>query len=231
MGHKESPETVQLQNKNLANFRKWMASTGKSMILPISGKGVVYAGFPGTEFSKYRKEARKNGDLTAMWQAIEKINKNSKEITGITAYDTINTVLKRLKGPLPVLYETFGANMGNKKKYANMLDVANALCDKNWRLLPKGDHKRLVWDALSKIYVDNAKGDLAIFEGSQNPLKQLDRRFTLINTELAAILKNKNLSKDTIRTAEYIAKRYSQHHSEQYKNFKGLLKSAKKGLT
>lgn len=230
MGHKPDPETIKLQQKNLASFRAWMKSHGGN-VLPIPGKSVVYAGFPKTEFSKMRKQAQKQGaPMEPMWQALEKINKLSRDHTGHLTYDTINDVLKRLKGPLPKLFETTGANRGHPKRYANMLDVANALCDRNWQLLPRGDHKGWVWGELSALYVANSKGQIDIFEGSQKVLKQLDKRFVLIDRELEAILKNKSLSKETHATARAIAKRYSEHHSKAYAQFKTYLQDSKKNL-
>ena len=230
MGHGEDPKTVEIQKMNLASFNKWVGSTGKRMIVPIPNKAVVYAGFPNTETSKYRALARKNNDLTPMWKAIDQVNKLSTDLEGIVTYDTITDALKRIKSPLPEIRETWGPYIGIKQGYANMLDIANYLCMKKWKLLPKGDTKKIVWGQLSEVYVSNAKGYLAICEGNQKKLKQLDRNFTLINNELKAILKNKNLSKETIETAKYMANRYANHHSKSYDEFRNYIKNEKSSL-
>ena len=215
MGKKPDPETIRLQEANLKNFRAWMKSKGH-LVMPIPGRSVVYAGFPNTEFSKMRRAAIKAGsEMVPMWKAVEAINKLSVDQTGMVKYDSINDVLKRLKSPLPKLFATINANRGHPVKFANMLDVANALCSRNDQLLPKGDHKRWVWDELSALYVANSKGEIDIFEGNQKVLKQIDKKFTLANRELTEILKNKDLGKDTHAVAQYILDRYRKHHQEQ----------------
>lgn len=213
MGHDVDKATQDRQKANLKAFDDWVKASGK-MILPIPNRAVIYAGYPSAELMKARKVLGDNEPTRRMWQIIEKVDKDIREMTGQVTYDKLNDVLKRLKGPLPKLVEATGANAGHPKKFADMLECAEKLTDPRWALIDKGKFN-YVWDTLSGEYVKNSKGDVQIWEGRLANYKQINVGTTLIRTELEALLKRKDLPPATLKAASELVVRYVNHHKEQ----------------
>jgi hypothetical protein len=213
MGHDASKEVQARQAANLKAFDQWIASTGK-MILPIPNRAVIYAGYPPGELMKASKLLGSHAQLERMWQIIEKVDKQIKDLTGQVTYDKLNDVLKRLKSPLPKLIEATGANAGHPKKFSDMLSCAETLTDARWAVIDKGKFN-YVWDTLSAEYVKNSKGDVQIWEGRLANYKQINVATTLIRTELKALVTRKDLPPATLKAASELVVRYVEHHKEQ----------------
>lgn len=213
MGHSATPETIKLQKQNLATFDGWVKAHG-NMIVPIPDKAVIYAGFPPGDLSKAKSQLTASDQLRRMWQLIESADKQIREITGQVSYDKLNDVLKRLKGPLPKLVATDGADIGNPKKFSDMLSCAEHMTDTNWSLIDKGKFD-YVWDTLSEQYVKNSKGDVEIWEGRKLNYKRIDASATLIRAELKALLQRDDLPKASRVAAEKIVVSYVKHHQDQ----------------
>lgn len=213
MGHDSAAETQKLQKQNLAAFEAWLKTSGH-MVLPIPNRAVIYAGFPPGELMTARKVLTSSDQMRRMWQIIETVEKQIREVTGQVSYDKLNDVLKRLTGPLPKLVEATGANIGHPKKFANMLDCAERLTDARWALIDKGKFN-YVWDKLSEQYVKNSRGDVEIWEGRKANYKRIDASTTLIRSELAALLAREDLPKATRLVAEKLVVGYVKHHQDQ----------------
>lgn len=213
MGHDPAPQTVKLQKQNLAAFDAWIKATGK-MILPIPNRAVIYAGFPPGDLMKAKSQLTSHEPLRRMWQIIEATDQRIREITGQVTYDKLNDVLKRLKGPLPKLVATDGADIGHPKKFSDMLSCAEHMTDPNWSLIEKGKFN-YIWDTLSEQYVKNSQGDVQIWEGRKLNYKQIDASTTLIRTELKALLERTDLPKASLLAAQKIVVSYVKHHQDQ----------------
>jgi hypothetical protein len=213
MGHDLSAETQKLQKQNLASFEGWLKTSGH-MVMPIPHRAVIYAGFPPGDLMTAKKVLTSSDQMRRMWQIIETVEKQIREVTGQVSYDKLNDVLKRLTGPLPKLVEATGANIGHPKKFANMLDCAERLTDSRWALIDKGKFNH-VWDKLSEQYVKNSSGDVEIWEGRKANYKRIDASTTLIRAELNALLAREDLPKATRLAAEKLVVGYVKHHHDQ----------------
>ncbi len=213
MGHDKPKQTKELQDKNLAAFDAWIKSHGK-MVMPIPNHAVIYAGFPPADLMKVKKLMTSEQQLRGMWKIIEDADKEIREISGQTTYHKLNDVLKRLKGPLPVLVATDGADIGHTKKFSDMLSCAEHMTDKNWSLIDKGKFNH-VWDALSEQYVKNSRGDVQIWEGRKANHQQINISTTLIRKELAALVARNDLPPATLKAASELVVRYVSHHKKQ----------------
>lgn len=213
MGHDSAPQTAALQKKNLAAFDAWVKNNGK-VILPIPGRAVIYAGYPRAELVKAQAFLTANEPCRRMWQIIEFAEKNFHEYTGQVRYDKLNDVLKRIRSPLPALVETNGANIGDPKKFADLLDCVSKLTDPKWALIDKGKFN-YVWDTLSTQYVSNSKGEVEIWQGCKANHKQVDVSTTLIRAELTALLARTDLPVATREAASKIVVSYVRHHQAQ----------------
>lgn len=213
MGHDPPAETAKLQRQNLAAFETWLKSHG-NMILPIPNRAVIYAGFPPGDLMKVKTILTASEQLRRMWQIIETVEKQIRDVTGQVSYDKLNDVLKRLRSPLPKLVEATGANIGHPKKFSDMLSCAETLTDARWALIDKGKFS-YVWDKLSEAYVANSKGDVEIWEGRKANYKRIDVSTTLIRAELNALLARTDLPPATRIAAEKIAVSYFKHHKDQ----------------
>ena len=200
------------QQQNLENFKAWLKKHG-NLILPIPGRGVVYAGFGKTNLMKMKKGLQAEPEAIPMWKIIEKAEKDAREVTGFVTLDTINDVLKRLKSPLPKLIEATGANAGHPKKYSDMLSCVEALASDKWQLLPKPD-RRKVWNMVSEKYADNLRGDVQVWEGVSKRLRLLESYKVLLQTELKRIQQNDKVSAASRKTVEGLIKKYEKHYGE-----------------
>ena len=218
------------QADNLAVFTKWLKDNGK-MILPIPNRGVIYAGLGKSNLMKMKKGLQAAPETIAMWKIIEKAEKDAREVTGFVTLDTINDVLKRLKSPLPKLVEATGANAGHPKKYSDMLSCVEAMASNDWALLPKAARPK-VWNMVSAKYAENLKGDVQVWEGVSKRLRLLEPYKVMLQTELKAIEKNKNVSPKTRKTVQDLIKKYEHHYGalgrEAESNDKKLKASYKK---
>lgn len=228
MGHNPPAETVKLQRQNLAAFESWLNAHGK-MILPIPNRAVIYAGFPTADLIKVKTILTASDQLRRMWQIIETVESQIRDVTGQVSYDKLNDVLKRLKSPLPKLVEATGANIGHPKKFSDMLSCAETLTDARWALIEKGKFNH-VWDKLSAAYVANSKGDVEIWEGRKANFKRIDASTTLIRAELNALLARTDLPPATRIAAEKIAVSYVKHHKDQKIFSEKLVTSAQASL-
>lgn len=231
MGHDPDPKTKELQKQNLEAFYAWIKAHG-NMIMPIPGKAVIYAGFPPGDLAKIRGMANSNDaqqPLRRMWQLIEAHDKTARETTGQVTYDKLNDVLKRLKGPLPKLVATDGADIGHPKKFSDMLSCAERMTDKNWSLVDKGRFND-IWDALSEQYVKNSKGEVDIWEGRKLDFARVNIGTTLIRKELNALLARKDLPEATRRAAEKLMVGYAKHHEAQQFFSEKMVKAATESL-
>lgn len=213
MGHDPAAETQKLQKQNLAVFEDWLKTTGH-MILPIPHRAVIYAGFPPEGLRVAKKLLTSSDQMRRMWQIIETVEKQIREVTGQVSYDKLNDVLRRLKGPLPKLVEATGANIGHPKKFSDMLSCTMTLTDARWALIDKGKFN-YVWDRLSEQYVKNSRGDVEIWEGRMANYKRIDASTTLIRSELNALLAREDLPKLTRLAAEKLVVGYVAHHRDQ----------------
>lgn len=218
MGHDRAAETIALQKQNLKAFDDWITAKG-SLIFPIPGKAVIYAGFPPAELARIKTTLTAKGDhaepLRAMWKLIEEHDKKAREMTGQVSYDKLNDVLKRIKQKdLPKLVATDGADIGHPKKFADMLECAEKMTDKNWSLVEKGKFN-YIWDTLSEQYVKNSRGEVEIWEGRKRDLSRINIGTTLIRKELATLLARKDLPPATKTAAEKLLVGYAKHHKEQ----------------
>jgi hypothetical protein len=235
MTTKDDTQTKALQKANWRAFRTWLKRHGK-MILPIPGLAVLYAGYAPNDVREFRNLARKEDSLRRMWEIINDVESNARTYTGRSHLDTLHSVLKRIRGPLPEIYEATGSNAGAtwdgqtiRKKYANMLDCADALASDDWQLLGAGE-RRLVWDMLSRRYVQNAGPDLQLWEGARKDMKQLDSSFIMIRTELLELSRKKDASPELLKTVEKMLKRYQDHYEKVGKSIDEHLRRVQQNL-
>ena len=228
-------QTAAIQKANWRAFKTWLKRHG-GMILPIPGAAVLYAGYVPSDLREFAKLARKEESLRRMWQIIDEVESNARTYTGRSHLDTLHTVLKRIRSPLPELYEATGANVGAerdgkpiRKKYANMADCAEALSSDNWALLAPRE-RRFVWDMLSRRYVQNAGPDLQIWEGARKDMKQLDSSFIMIRTELLELSKKRDASPELLKTVEKMLKRYRTHYEKVGKSIDSHLARVQRNL-
>ena len=228
MGHAASPETDKLQKQNLKAFDDWVKAHG-NMVMPIPNRAVIYAGFPPGDLAKAKKLMTSHDQLRRMWQIIETVDKQIREISGQTTYDKLNDVLLRLKSPLPKLVEATGANIGHPKKFSDMLSCADRLTDPRWELIDKGKFN-YVWDTLSGEYVKNSRGDVEIWEGRKANYRQVDVSTTLIRAEIKELLSRSDLPPATRKAASELAVRYVKHHEDQKTYSEKMIETALKTL-
>ena len=228
MGHSAAPETAELQASNWVNFMKWATAHG-NMVLPIPNRAVIYAGYPPAELMKVKKSLSGDQSLRGMWQIIEDVEKQIRDVTGQVTYDKLNDVLRRLRSPLPVVQDTLGAAIGHTKKFSDMLSCAEALTSNDWKLLDKGDFKK-VWDELSALYIRNSQGDVQIWEGRKLNYKRIDIGTTLIRRELVELLKRTDLPKKTLEAVVKMAKGYQNHYDGQKQVADDLVRKAEAQL-
>ena len=228
MGHAPSPQTAKLQAENWSAFAAWTKAHG-TMVMPIPNRAVIYAGFPAGDLMKVKNFMMAESQLRGMWQIIDAVEKQIRDVTGQVAYDKLSDVLKRLNGPLPKLVETHGANIGHPKKYADMLSCTNAMTSKDWQLLDRGKFNT-VWQELSALYVRNSRGDVEIWEGRKKNYKRIDEGSVMINRELEELLKKPDLPKATLAAAIKLAKHYQKYYDKQQINADDLVRQAEARL-
>ena len=228
MGHAPDPQTAKLQKANWDAFIGWTKSHG-NMVMPIPHRAVIYAAFPPGDLMKVRNFMMAESQLRGMWQIIEEVEKQIRDVPGQVTYDKLSDVLKRLKSPLPKLRETHGANIGAPKKYSDMLSCANAMTSKDWQLVDKGKFNA-VWQELSGLYVQNSQGDVEIWEGRKKNYKRIDMGSVLINRELGELLKKGDLPTKTLQAAIKLAKHYTTYYDKQKKNADDLVRQAEARL-
>ena len=197
--------------------------------MPIPNRAVIYAGFPADDLMKVKNFMMAESQLRGMWQIIDAVEKQIRDVTGQVAYDKLSDVLKRLNGPLPKLVETHGANIGHPKKYADMLSCTNAMTSKDWQLLDRGKFNT-VWQELSALYVRNSRGDVEIWEGRKKNYKRIDEGSVMINRELDELLKKPDLPKATLAAAIKLAKHYQKYYDKQQINADDLVRQAEARL-
>lgn len=228
MGQAPAPQTAKLQAANWSAFVDWTKSYG-IMVMPIPDRAVIYAGFPPGDLMKVKNFMMAESQLRGMWEIIEAVEKQIREVTGQVTYDKLSDVLKRLKSPLPKLVETHGANIGHPKKYADMLSCTSAMTSKDWQLLDRGKFNT-VWQELSALYVRNSRGEVEIWEGRKKNYKRIDMGSVLINRELAELLKKEDLPKATLAAAIKLAKHYQNYYDKQQKSADDLVRKAEARL-
>ncbi|MGQ0563639.1 MAG: hypothetical protein ACT4OK_01025 [Gemmobacter sp.] len=226
-GPKE-PSTEELQALNWREFRNWL-HRNKKAILPIPNCAVIYAGYPHNEVRALLKNLKDKSELRRMYEIIDAVEAQARQYDGQSRLDTINKVLARMKNPLPKLVEATGANIGHAKKFASMLDCADALASDKWALLPPA-HQRKVWDMLSKRYVANAEGKVEIWDGATERMKQVNSKFVMIRTELAELAKNPRVDAKTKESVQKMLRRYEDHYESVGKSVAVIVKRLDAGL-
>lgn len=229
MGHKEPPEVIKLQKLNWDNFMAWCKKHG-TMVMPIPKRAVIYAGFPEAELRKAKGDLTKEKELKGVWAAIEKVNANVVAYDGIHRFDKLSDVVKRVKSPLPKVVYTHGNLAGREKTNFQSLDhVVKNLTSRPDRFLDRGKHTA-VWQELSKLYVNNARGEIAIWEGRKKNYKQVDAGRALINTEIKELLKKKAVPPETLKKVVALAKRHEGYYRQQMTDFEKHIKEAERKI-
>ena len=215
-----------VQAENLKAFNTWLAKNKKTLA-PETNLGVIYAG------QKYVGKMLPSGillggsmkpDPSPMWKFIKAWNEMHKKVYGKLRYETVEDVLKRLDPPR--IKWTQGKACGIVKVMTNMYDCANDLSSDKEQMLAKADRKK-VWSQLSKVYVSNIKGEMAIMEGVMKGFKRLDATKIMISTEIPELLKNDDLDDDSKKELIKLAKSYKGVYDNQKKLDREIIVVAK----
>ncbi|MEM9851484.1 MAG: hypothetical protein AAF761_05750, partial [Pseudomonadota bacterium] len=147
-----------------------------------------------------------------MWQFIKHWNAMHKKVYGQVRYETLEDVLKRLPGCQ--IKWTKGKATGRIKIVGSMYDAANDLSSDKEDMLDKAERKKL-WDRLSKVYVSNIKGKLAVLEGVKKDFKRLDETKIMIRTELPELMKNPELAPESKEELKKLYASYKAVYEKQ----------------
>jgi hypothetical protein len=209
----------------LKAFDNWLVSNGQ-LLRSRYGKAIIYAGIEPSEFRKAKQKLPVDSDLKKIWEKVEAINSEVEKLEGRSKYDLLTDVIKRCSKS-PTLKHTHGPESGSDiSGIKSLLHYTKVIENKQFSAIDKNKIK-YVWGQLSATYVANSEGEVTILEGRTAQNKRVTLAFTMVQKELEALWKRKNLPEATQKNAAAMISGYLTHYDGQRQLSEEIVREAR----
>lgn len=212
MAYKPPLEEGDLHSRNFRSIRDWI-ERNKARIKAKPNQTVLYSGID-LDVSDLPAEDRAKLPGMPMFKRLEQTRKRMRDLKLPCDFETLEDVLKAMRDCPKVVDRDH-----QEQRFTNAYDFFESLgkSDRLGALVP--DRRKVhadCWRRLSEIYAGNAVGDVRILDGVADDYGMLREDKIFIQKELAALLKNDQLSTAAKKLLERKVSTYGSYFDRRY---------------